>query len=225
MLLINLNIILYALQQLRGFLIIKPTNQSDNLALIANNTIAFSLTKKEFKAYNNFQKQKLYANIPFHFNNINYKNEITEHTYKVYPTVKFLPVNYINMLNTLFVFFSEQNISKILGIYLKRKKRKFYIRFLGLLGTVTKYQFLVQYALIWENYKNLTIFSYKKLIKLMLYRLHCSLFVEIKQLCLKLFFKAKNKKFFIKKTKKYYNKVLLKPKLKFIFKSQHLTLI
>lgn len=222
MLLINLNIILYALQQLRGFLIIKPEVSSDNLAIIANNTLAFSLTKKEYKILSNFKNQQIYTNIPFFFNNIKYKNEIAENLYKAYPTLTILPINYNNMLNTLFCFFSEQNLSKILGLQLKRKKTTFYIRFLGLLGILTKYQFLEQYATIWVSSKNLTIFSYKKLIKLMLYRLHKSLFIEIKQLCIKLFFKSKTQKFFIKKTKKYYNKVLIKPKLKLIFKSQEL---
>lgn len=227
MLLINLNIILYALQNLRGFLIVKSGTRSENLALIANNSIAFSLTKKELKNYNNFKNLLLYTSLPFQFNKLNYKNEIAEQTYKVYPRLNILPLNYSKIMSILFAFFSEQQISRIIGIQFKRKKTKFYIRFLGLLGTFTKYQFLAQYALIWSKLtkNNLTVFSYKKLIKLMLYRLQTNLFIEIKQIFIKLFFKAKTQKFFIKKTKKHYTKVLIKPKVKLIFKSNQLNSI
>lgn len=220
MLLINLNIIFYALTNLRGFLIFKSEPRSDNLALIANNTIAFSLTSKEIKSKPYTIQKKSFISYPLHYNQLKYKDDISEQTFRAYPIITKLKLQYSDLILTLFKVINEIEISNLIGLQFKRKKTKFYIRILGLIGIISKYQFLIKYAYIWNNVKNvLTIFSYRKLIKQMFFRLHSSLLIELKQLCMRFFFKLQKKKIFIKKSKKYFIKTKATPKFNFIFKS------
>lgn len=222
MLLINLNIIFFALTNLRGFLIFKSEPRSDNLALIANNTIAFSLTSKELKL-KPYHKKK-FISFPLHYNQIKYKDDISEQTFRAYPIITKLKLRYSNLLLNFLKIINEIEISNIIGLHFKRKKTKFYIRILGLIGIISKYQFLIKFAQIWYNIKDLvTIFSYKKLVKKMLVRLHSGLLIEIKQLCTRFFFKINKKKIFIKKSKKFYIKTKAKPQLNLIFKSTKIT--
>lgn len=220
MLPINLNIIFYALTNNRGF-IVHSNMRPDNLALIANNTLAFSITSKEmnYSSYN-FFKKKNYTSLPISYKNLKYKDDISEQTYRAYPIILKLQIQYSNFLSHLIFILNEINISNLIGVQLKRKKTKFTIRILGLVGYLSKYQFLMKYAYIWQNLsKRISIFSYRKLIKIMLVRLQSGLLFDIKQLCTKLNFKIKKKKYFIKKSKKYYFKNLAKPKFSLIFKS------
>src|SRR5690554_2114203 len=130
MLLIKLTKILYNLKNFRAFVLQLPTNKS-NSVLIANNTLTFSLSKKDIKNTNK------YNNIIFSFANLRYLDDKYQDLNIKYPNPIMLAKSNTKLFTSIFTILNSQKKKiQLSGIIVKRQKKTFNIRILGLLGRI-----------------------------------------------------------------------------------------
>lgn len=217
MLLINLTNIIYTLKNFRAFVLHIPSNKS-NIALLANNTIAFTLTKKEIKN-NNTLKNRKYNNMLFSYSDLMYIDDIYQHFNRQYPRIQNLKVSYLTLFEKLIKISSTTNLdSKLSSILLTRKKNYFQIRTFGLLGKISLFLVFKNFANLW-NKKN--ILSYKDFVTLMFNWLHKLLIIHINKTFIKIIFSKKNIKVRTKTNKVYIKKNTLQ-KATVIFSNENI---
>src|SRR5690606_39988596 len=108
MLLINLQTILYNLQNLRAYVLKNKTTKS-NVTLLANNSIVFSLTKNEIKNIQKFQPVSGYSKLLFTYNKLNYLDDQYQHLSRYYPVLKTLQTNKTTFLAQFWKLISQKN--------------------------------------------------------------------------------------------------------------------
>src|SRR5690554_5249068 len=188
MLLIKLTPILYNLKKFRAFVLRLPTSKS-NITFIANNTLTFSLSKKDII---NTTKLNKFENTLFNFDNLHYLDDKYKDLNIKYPNQKKLTVSHKNLFTHIFnIITYQKNKIKLSGIILKRKKKTFNIFIFGLLGKINFITLLNNFTILWNKKTNL---SYNIFIKLMLTWLYNKLHITINLVYLNFFLKIKNQK-------------------------------
>lgn len=219
--LINITNILYTLKTFRAFIVQKPTNKS-NIVLLANNTIAFSLTKKDIITNKNKKIQK-FKDIIFTYNNLLYVDEVYHHFNRQYPKLKALKSSYDILFPKLFKFFfnnKKLNI-KLSSIILVRKKKIFILRVLGLLGVVNIYSIFNSFSNLWNNRK---VINYSNFLHIMLWWLRKLIIIQVNYTFIKFFLKKKNTKITTKTNKTFIKKNTVQ-KASFLFSNENINLI
>lgn len=214
MLLIKLDNILYSLKNFRAYVLQIPTTKS-NIALLANNTIAFTLTKKEVK------KTNKYNNLLVTYNNLKYLDETYRHLNYQYPTLKKNSINYTNFFNQIFKLAKITNRpTQLTNIIIKREKTRFKVRLLGLLGYIKMSTLFNNFINLWNCKQSI---NYKSFIRLMLYWLRNNLVVYTNSSFINFFLKKKNLKILTKQNKIFYKKNTIQKTL-VIFSNENIVL-
>lgn len=203
MLLINLQTILYNLQNLRAYVLKNKTTKS-NVTLLANNSIVFSLTKNEIINIKKFQPVTGYSKLLFTYNKINYLDDQYQHLSRHYPVLKTITTNETKFLNQFWKIIQQTNkITQLSSVILSRTKTHFRIRLLGLLGQTSLHASLILFAQLWNKNQ---IINYKNFVKLMLNWLHKNLTLTVNAVFLKFLLQQKNLKITTKTNKKFLKK-------------------
>src|SRR5690606_11309147 len=175
MLFINLTPVLYTLKNFRAYVLKKPTTKS-NIALLANNTIVFNLTKTEMANTEKFKENTQYNNLILSYNKINYIDDQYQHLNKQYPSLKTLNTSYKNIFEQVFNLIKKNGIETLSSVILIREKTKFKIRVMGLLGRISIIIALNNFANLWNKKKKI---DYNTFIKVLLYWLRTNVILNI----------------------------------------------
>lgn len=162
MLFINLTPILYTLRNFRAYVLKKPTTKS-NIALLANNTIVFNISKIEIENIDKLKKKKIYNSLILSYNKINYLDDQYQHLNKQYPFLKTLNTTYNKFFKKLFKILVRNDNSNLSNVILTRQRTKFEIRVLGILGNISILSFLIHFANLW-NKKIITYIVFMKML-------------------------------------------------------------
>jgi hypothetical protein len=188
MLFINLTPVLYTLKNFRAYVLKKPTTKS-NIALLANNTIVFNLTKTEMANTEKFKENTQYNNLILSYNKINYIDDQYQHLNKQYPSLKTLNTSYKNIFEQVFNLIKKNGIETLSSVILIREKTKFKIRVMGLLGRISIIIALNNFANLWNKKKKI---DYNTFIKVLLYWLRTNVILNINSVFLNIYLKKKN---------------------------------
>lgn len=214
MLLIKLDNILYSLKNFRAYVLQVPTTKS-NTALLVNNTIAFTLTKKEIKKVNKYNK------LLFTYNKLNYLDETYRHLNYQYPTLKKTNIKYTTFFKQIFKLTELSNLSNHLtNVIIKREKTRFKVRLLGLLGYIKMSTIFSNFINLWNCKQSI---NYKNFIKLMLHWLYSNVTVYTNSSFINFFFKKQNLKVLTKQNKVFYKKSAIQKTL-IIFSNENILL-
>lgn len=214
MLLIKLDNILYSLKNFRAYVLQVPTTKS-NIALLVNNTIAFTLTKKEIKKVNKYNK------LLFTYNKLNYLDETYRHLNYQYPILKKTNIKYTTFFKQIFKLTELSNLSNHLtNVIIKREKTRFKVRLLGLLGYIKMSTIFSNFINLWNCKQSI---NYKNFIKLMLHWLYSKVTVYTNTSFINFFFRKKNLKVLTKQNKVFYKKNAIQKTL-IIFSNENILL-
>jgi hypothetical protein len=215
MLLINLTPVLYNLKDFRAYVLKKPTTKS-NVTLLANNAIAFNLTKAEIINIEKFKETNQYSSVILSYNKINYIDDQYQHLNKQYPFLKTLNPTYEGMFKHFFKLIQNNTIVTMLpSIMLIREKTKFKVRVLGLFGQISMITILKNFANLWNKKETV---DYKTFVKVMLYWLYANVIINIDSVFIKLYLEKKN----LQKTKKGFAKKQTIQKSSIIFSNENI---
>lgn len=217
MLFINLTPVLYTLKNFRAYVLKKPTTKS-NIALLANNTIVFNLTKTEMANREKFKENTQYNNLILSYNKINYIDDQYQHLNKQYPSLKTLNTSYKNIFEQVFNLIKKNGIETLSSVILIREKTKFKIRVMGLLGRISIIIALNNFANLWNKKKKI---DYNTFIKVLLYWLHTNVILNINSVFLNIYLKKKNLQK-MKKTPKSFVKKQTSQKPLIIFSNENI---
>jgi hypothetical protein len=212
MLLIKLDNILYSLKNFRAYVLQIPTTKS-SIALLANNTIAFTLTKKEIKKVNK------YNTLLFTYNNLKYLDETYRHLNYQYPTLKKTNIKYANFFNQIFKLTGVNNL-RLTNIIIKREKNRFKVRLVGLLGYIKMSTIFSNFINLWNCKQSI---NYKDFISLMLCWLRNNIVVYTNSSFINFFLKKKDLKVVTKQNKVFYKKNAIQKTL-IIFSNENIVL-
>lgn len=189
MLLINLIPIIYTLKNFRAYVLKKPTTKS-NIALLANNTIAFNLTKTEMNNLARFAKLNQYNCLLFSYTKIKYIDDQYQHLIKQYPFIKTLNTTHNKSFEQIFKLVKNNNSREHLsGIILTREKTKLKMRILGLCGCISVFDALNSFANLWNRKE---IIDYKLFVKILFSWLYANILLNINFTLLNINLERKN---------------------------------
>lgn len=189
MLLINLTPVLHTLKDFRAYVLKKPTTKS-NVALLANNTIVFNLTKTEITNLEKYTAINQYNSLILSYNKINYIDDLYQHLIKLYPATKTLNATYRNLFQQFFTLIQNNRTKNTLpSVILTRAKTNFKIRLLGLFGYISIFNTLSSFANLWNKKE---IIDYKSFVKLLLCWLHTNLLIHVNTIFIKLYLEKIN---------------------------------
>lgn len=215
MLLINLNTILYTLNHFKAYVLQAPAAKT-NIALLANNTIVFTLTKGDL---NNLKNINCYNTRLISFININYLDEKFHTLKRPYPVLKTKKNNSKQLFEQIFKLIQKNKMSNFLSsIILKRDKTKFHVRLLGVLGYVNFSSVFTNFSNLWNKKE---AFNYTDIIRFMLYWLHTNLIITTNSSFLKILLEKQNTKI-ITKQNKIFNQKKANQKTLIVFSNENI---
>lgn len=214
---VNLNNLLYNLINTRTYLINSFNENEEELLLLANNNIAFSLTESEFSKFNKTIKRNRATSALVGYTLLHLKDEQLQHTYKNYPILSELKVQNSNFLQGIFDILSSKFSSNLTGIILYRSKTGFNIRLFGVIGFISSFEIVNQLPALWKlvnaHTKNSLLFSYSYIFKKIIAGLSTFILIQIKSLCITILFQYRQQQYLNKRNKKKYSKWFYKIKM------------
>lgn len=221
---VNLNNLLYNLINTRTYLINSFNENEEELLLLANNNIAFSLTESEFSKFNKTIKKNRAASALVGYTLLHLKDEQLQHTYKNYPILAELKVQNSNFLQGIFDVLASKISSNLTGIVLSRSKTGFNIRLFGVMGFVSSFEIVNQLPALWKlvnaQTKNSILFSYSYIFKKIIMGLNTFTLIQIKSLCINILFQYRQQQYLNKRNKKTYSKWFYKIKMPIHFTNE-----